>query len=72
MTGAESALTRTGNVICDRDNDSYRRFICKVNADAAPAVTLTEGISVRAIRMFPQLGGSLRVERACIKLDVFV
>ena len=31
----------------------------------------TEGISVRVIRMLPKLVGFVRVERACVKLDVF-
>ena len=34
-------------------------------------VTRTEGISVRVIRMLPQLVGLFPVERACMKLDVF-
>jgi hypothetical protein len=34
-------------------------------------VTRTEGLSVRVIRMLPQLVGLFSVERACVKIDVF-
>ena len=48
------------------------KIITRKEGLSVRVMTRTEGLSVRVIRMLPQLVGLFAVERACVKLDVFL